>query len=143
MKTARFVRLTMVTDRRAPYDETRATSPETIVEITRPLLKNAAQEYFFVFALDVKNRINAVQSFHGGSSAVAVCVADVFRFALVANAYAVIVAHNHPSGDPRPSPEDVALTLRLSRAADVLGLKFLDHVVIGEDGNFQTIGGQS
>jgi DNA repair protein RadC len=56
----------------------------------------------------------------------------VFKAALLANAAAIIVAHNHPSGDPTPSPDDAALTARLAAAGEMLGVPLLDHIVIGD-----------
>jgi DNA repair protein RadC len=58
---------------------------------------------------------------------------DVFRPAIIASAYAVIVAHNHPSGDPSPSQSDHSLTRRLAEAAELLQIKLLDHIIIGAD----------
>ncbi len=57
--------------------------------------------------------------------------AQVFRAALLANAHQIIVAHNHPSGDPTPTIEDIELTRRLTQAGEILGIKVLDHIVIG------------
>ncbi len=56
---------------------------------------------------------------------------DVFRTALLAHAASVVVAHNHPTGDPTPSPDDVALTARLRAAGDLVGVPLTDHVIIG------------
>ena len=57
---------------------------------------------------------------------------EVFKAALLANAASIVLAHNHPSGDPAPSPDDVALTRRLVDAGRLLGVEVLDHIVIGE-----------
>jgi DNA repair protein RadC len=66
----------------------------------------------------------------------------VFKAALLANAAAVIVAHNHPSGDPEPSPEDVQLCARLRYAADVIGIELLDFIIVGQGRyvSFQELG---
>lgn len=63
---------------------------------------------------------------------------EVFQFAIIANAASIIVAHNHPSGDPSPSINDIAITKRLKEAGKLIGIKLLDHLVIGEHG-YETI----
>jgi DNA repair protein RadC len=63
---------------------------------------------------------------------------EVFKAAILANAAAIILVHNHPSGDPEPSAEDRALTSRLKEAGEILGIRILDHVVIG-DGRFRSL----
>ncbi len=65
---------------------------------------------------------------------------EVFKAAILANAAAVILVHNHPSGDPAPSAEDVALTTRLRDAGDLMGIRVLDHVVLGAHGAFRSLG---
>jgi len=72
---------------------------------------------------------------NGGSvNAVSIRAAETFRQAIVLEATSVILAHNHPSGDPRPSPQDIALTRELIRAGELLDIAVLDHVVIGARG---------
>lgn len=93
------------------------------------------REVFAVILLDQKNRVVGVQVVSIGSVAASlVHPREVFKTALVANASAVIVIHNHPSGDPTPSREDREITNRLKAAGDIVGITLLDHVVIGGDG---------
>jgi DNA repair protein RadC len=90
------------------------------------------QELFVVFCLDTRNRVvKTIELYRGCLNQCQVRVGEVFREAVRANAAAVIVAHNHPSGDPNPSPEDVALTRQLVEAGDLLGVEVLDHIVAG------------
>jgi DNA repair protein RadC len=70
----------------------------------------------------------------GTSSQALVDPPDVIRPALLANASRIIVAHNHPSGNPEPSKEDIALTKRLKEAGSIVGVQLLDHLVIGKHG---------
>lgn len=63
---------------------------------------------------------------------------EIFRIALSLNAAAILVAHNHPSGSPEPSKDDLAVTRRIARAADIIGIDLLDHLVVGED-NWRSI----
>ncbi len=89
-------------------------------------------ERFFVIAVDSKNRARAVREVaRGGRVRCQVDPAEVFRALLREAASGAIFLHNHPSGDPEPSPEDIALTERLATAADLLGIRVLDHLVIG------------
>ena len=64
---------------------------------------------------------------------------EVYKPAILASAAAIIVAHNHPSGDPEPSADDIALTRRLVAAGELLGIKLLDHLVLGEDGSYVSL----
>jgi len=101
----------------------------------RPRLAGAPRETFWVVLLDVKNRILGEAKVSEGSlSSAVVHPREVFRPAVEESAAAVILVHNHPSGDSTPSAEDVAITRRLREAGDVMGVKVLDHVVIGGDG---------
>ena len=87
-------------------------------------------EHFVVIALDSRNRPTAwTIAGIGGAMACAVTVADILRFPILAGSPALIVAHNHPSGDPTPSATDIDLTKRIKDGAKILGLQLLDHVI--------------
>lgn len=103
----------------------------------RSRLADLDVELFCAVALDAKSRpIRELEIARGGLSACPVAPADVFRALVREAASSVIVVHNHPSGEPTPSAEDVALTDRLARAGDLMGIRLLDHVVIGREGYF-------
>jgi DNA repair protein RadC len=91
------------------------------------------QEYLFVVLLDTRNRVigQPIEVYHGSLNTSLVRVGEIFRHAVKANAAALIVAHNHPSGDPAPSPEDVAVTRAIVEAGKLLDVDVLDHLVIG------------
>jgi DNA repair protein RadC len=94
------------------------------------------REHFVVVMVDARGYVIGVTTVAIGSLTRAeVTGREVFKPAVVANAAAIILAHNHPSGDPSPSPEDVAITQRLAVAGAVLDIPVLDHLVIG-DGSF-------
>jgi DNA repair protein RadC len=85
--------------------------------------------------LDGKNRIACVDCVSVGSlNQSIVHPREVFKTALISNAAALVLIHNHPSGDPSPSSEDIAITRRLKEAGDLLGIKVVDHVIVGTDG---------
>ena len=91
------------------------------------------QEYLFVILLDTRNRVigNPLEVYHGSLNTSLIRVGEVFREAIRLNAAGLIVAHNHPSGDPSPSPEDVAVTRALVEAGKLLDIDVLDHLVFG------------
>jgi DNA repair protein RadC len=91
------------------------------------------REKFIVLLLDAKHRAIGVNTVSIGSLTASIVHArEVFKPAIAGNAATVILAHNHPSGDPAPSLEDVELTKRLREAGDFLGIRVLDHVILGE-----------
>ncbi|HEY4690008.1 MAG TPA: DNA repair protein RadC [Anaerolineae bacterium] len=91
-----------------------------------------AQEHFDVILLDTRNRVIRRENLYKGSlNTTLIRVGEVFRSAVALNAAAVIIAHNHPSGDPSPSPEDTALTREIIRAGKLLDIEVLDHIVVG------------
>jgi len=101
----------------------------------RGRLPQLAREVFHVLLLDGRNRLQAeVRVAEGSLTAAIVHPREVFAPALRAAAAALVLVHNHPSGDPAPSAEDVALTERLRRVGDLVGVRVLDHVVIGQGG---------
>src|SRR5207302_8829691 len=100
------------------------------------------REVFLALVLDGKNQLLGFNQVSVGSlSAALVHPREVFKAAILANAAAIILVHNHPSGDPEPSPEDRAITGRLKEAGELLGIKVLDHVVIG-DGRYVSFADQ-
>src|SRR5262249_16767808 len=98
-------------------------------------LRRIAQERFIVVLLDGRHRVLGEEMVSLGTlTASLVHPREVFRPALRASAAALILVHNHPSGDPTPSAEDRAVTERLARAGEILGVRVLDHVIVAERG---------
>ena len=90
------------------------------------------QEHLRVLLLDRRNRVlETVEVYKGSVNSSQVRVGELFKDAIRANASAIIVAHNHPSGDPTPSPDDVAVTRAMVQAGKLLDVDVLDHLVIG------------
>lgn len=97
-------------------------------------LKYETKEHFLALHLDSKNRILCLDKVSSGSlNASIVHPREVFKTALLSSAAAILFIHNHPSGNAEPSREDLELTTRLKQAGDLLGLRVLDHIIIGED----------
>ncbi|OPZ81272.1 MAG: hypothetical protein BWY76_03084 [bacterium ADurb.Bin429] len=92
------------------------------------------EEHFRALLLNTRNEVTGMQEISVGSlNASLVHPRELFHAAISRKAAAIIVAHNHPSGDPTPSKEDLALTARLKQAGDLLGIPVLDHLVIGDN----------
>lgn len=107
----------------------------SVANVARQLgMHDRDREVFLVLHLDVKNRVISHEVMGVGHlTSALVHPREVFKAAILANAAAVVVVHNHPSGDPEPSREDAELMRRLMRAGQLLGIPVLDHVVIGDD----------
>jgi DNA repair protein RadC len=114
-------------------------SPQDVAAYFLPLLQGIAMETFWVLMLDARGRpISHHKVAQGTLTACLVHPREVFARAIRARAASIIAVHNHPSGDPTPSDDDVRLTERLHEAGLLLGIPLVDHVVVG-GGGFQTI----
>jgi DNA repair protein RadC len=106
-------------------------SPEEVAAEVRSQLKGKKKEHFVVLCLDTRNRlINHKLVSMGSLDTSIVHPREVFNEAVTSCAASVIFAHNHPSGDPEPSKEDVELTRRLAKAGEIMGIDVLDHIII-------------
>ena len=107
------------------------TTPEQCAKFLTHVEK-LAQEAFIVLTLNTKNRVLGTHLISIGTlNSSLVHPREVFRVAIMDSAAAMILAHNHPSGDPTPSAEDIKITKQLVGAGEVMGIKILDHVVLG------------
>lgn len=110
----------------------RLDSPELVAAYLTPRHARHASEVFGILALDSRHRLLGEKVVAtGGRHSVAVTPADVYQAALPFRPRSVVAFHNHPSGDPHPSEEDKALTYRLARSGEVLGIALVDHIVLG------------
>ncbi|WP_026569810.1 MULTISPECIES: DNA repair protein RadC [Sediminibacillus] len=108
-------------------------SPEDGADYIMEEMRNLNQEHFVVIFLNTKNQILHRQTiFIGSLNASIVHPREVFREAVKRSAASIICAHNHPSGDPSPSQEDIHVTKRLSECGKMIGIELLDHIVIGD-----------
>ena len=95
------------------------------------------REQFVVVLLDGKNQVLGFNVVSVGTlTAALVHPREVFKASILASAAAIILLHNHPSGDPEPSAEDKAITERLRQVGDLVGIRVLDHVILGDEGKF-------
>jgi DNA repair protein RadC len=123
----------LAADRLRPGDSIRG--PADVHRHLHPRLRHACQEQFLVILLDGRHRVLRCEVVSQGTlTASLVHPREVFRPALREAAAALILVHNHPSGDPGPSREDREVTTRLARAGEILGVRVLDHVIVAERG---------
>ncbi|MDD4017110.1 MAG: DNA repair protein RadC [Kiritimatiellae bacterium] len=108
--------------------------PESVYRIVSPLARALQQEIFWVLLLDTKNKLigQPVETTRGLLDTSPVHPREVFSKAVRYSAASVILVHNHPSGDPTPSKEDLDITRRLIEAARILGIRVVDHLIIGK-----------
>ena len=107
-------------------------SPEDVAELVMEDMRYMDREYFRAMLLNTKNRVLSVETISIGTlSSSVVHPRELFNIAIKKSAAAVILIHNHPSGDPTPSREDIEVTKRLEAAGKIIGIDILDHIIIG------------
>ena len=117
----------------APEERQQVRGPEDLALLFQASLTALDHEELRVAVLDTKHRVERVVTVYQGSvNAAQVRVAEVFKEAIRANCPAIALAHNHPSGDPTPSAADIALNLELAKAATLLDIDLMDHLIIGD-----------
>lgn len=137
MTPARVARLQVIFElarrMQVPSDERPViTQSKDVANLLMPEMGHLEREQMRVVLLNTKNRVIGTHLVYQGSvHTVVIRVSELFREAVRQNATAIIVAHNHPSGDPSPSPEDVAVTREVAQAGKLLDIGVLDHLVIG------------
>ena len=114
-------------------------TPDDVVGLVRGRLKGKKKEYFLALLLDTRNRLIKVAEISVGSlEGSLVHPREVFKEAISATAASVVFVHNHPSGDPTASEDDIGLTKRLAEVGEIVGIDVLDHIIIG-DKNFLSL----
>lgn len=132
--TASVVNIQMVRERQLLYNGARLTTSEQAAEAFCALIGDPDREYFVCMLLDGKNRISGIHTVSQGSlNQSIVHPRETFKAAILANSAAIILAHNHPSGDLTPSREDLEITRRLKEAGDIIGIKVLDHIIVNTE----------
>ena len=126
-------KISLVREGRVPCYNQQIRSSADASTLLHTYLADVDREHFVVLMLDQKNKIIGINTVSVGSlTASVVHSREVFKPAILSNAAALILAHNHPSGAPQPSQEDRVLTVRLVAAGKLLGISVLDHVIIGD-----------
>ncbi|MCQ9278004.1 RadC family protein [Staphylococcus borealis] len=114
-------------------EKIKITSPSDVADIMMSKMKDLTQEHFVVLLLNSKNIVIKEETIYKGTlNASVIHPREVFKAAIRASSNAIIVLHNHPSGDVTPSKEDIATTIRLKDCGELLGIQVLDHIIIGD-----------
>jgi DNA repair protein RadC len=123
-----------------PSDRPVVQSPAAGAELIFPFLSMLDHEELWTMLLDVRNKVmNLVKVYQGSLTSSQVRIGEVFRQAVADNAAHILVFHNHPSGDPTPSPEDIVVTRSLVQAGKLLDIEVLDHIIIGSGFDFKFV----
>lgn len=135
LELARRSKANQETMRDAALKESRVTSPWTVYELVKAALSSYAKEHFMVLSFDVRNKLLGMDTVSVGTlNASLVHPRETFEAAIRRHADHIIIAHNHPSGDPEPSEEDKEITRRLAESGRILGIALLDHLIVGRAG---------
>ena len=138
-KRINIVSIKMVKESSFLYQTRTVSSPNDAYEMIREQLKDLDREQFIIACLNTKNEPTNISVVAVGTLNKAIVhPREVFKTAILSNAANVIAFHNHPSGDTEPSQQDIQLTNRLYEAGELLGIKLLDHLIIG-DGTFTSL----
>ena len=120
--------------RQGIHDNIKVNRPEIIANLVMDTMKHLEKEHFDIAILDTKNQIISIDNVSIGTlNSSIVHPRDVFNIAIKKSANALILIHNHPSGDPTPSKEDISITNRLIETGEIVGIKVLDHIIIGNE----------
>ena len=117
-----------------------ANTAEAVHEIVRDRILAETVEVMYVLCLDGRNRVtHLAEVARGGLHGCAIHARDILRIPVMAAASAFVLVHNHPSGDPTPSPDDIEMTRKVAAAAAVVGVQLVDHLVIGSWHRFESL----
>lgn len=133
-KRVSIVSVKLVKESSLLYRERSVRSPEDGYQLMKLFLADKDREHFIVASLDTKNQPVSINVCHIGSlNASIVHPREVMKSAILSNAASIIVGHNHPSGLPEPSREDIEVTKRLAEAGKIIGIDVLDHIIVGDE----------
>jgi DNA repair protein RadC len=131
-----LLKLKVVREKSEEYNFNPVKTPEDVVEIINKVfdMENLAEEIVVLITLDTKHNITGIfEVSHGSVDESIVHPREIYKRAVMHNASSIIIAHNHPSGNPEPSDIDIQITKNLAKAGDIIGIKLLDHIIIGEN----------
>lgn len=137
MEKINVVSIQMVKEKEMEVYAKKISQPDDVVPVVVPILENYLgdkdREYLVVLTLNTKNVITSISTVSMGSlNSSIVHPREVFKTAVLGNAASIILSHNHPSGDPTPSREDINITQRVKEGGKILGIELLDHIIIGD-----------
>ena len=133
-KRINIVSIKMVREASVLYDIRKIDSPKDGAELGKRFLQDLDREQLIVCCLDTKNQPTAINVVSVGSLNTSIVhPREVFKPAILSNSASIILFHNHPSGDPEPSKEDISISERIKESGIILGIKLIDHIIIGND----------
>lgn len=136
-KRINIVSIKMVRESTMLYDIRKISSPVDAVELGKKFLEDSDREQLLMCCLDNKNQPTVLNVVSVGSlNSSIVHPREVFKAAILSNAASIILYHNHPSGDPTPSSEDISITNRLKECGKLIGIELIDHIIIGSEGRY-------
>lgn len=139
-KRVEVVSLKVVKEKSIQYLPRKVSSPQDAVDLCRKFLNNLPEERMISISLNTKNEFNNVTTVSIGTLNSSLAhPREIYKVAVMSNASSIIIAHNHPSGNPDPSKEDIDITKRLKEAGEILGIRLLDHIIIGEEARFVSL----
>lgn len=116
------------------YNKRRITCSKDAYEVGKGFLENSDREQLIVCCVDTKNQPQAISVVSVGSlNSSIVHPREIFKAAILSNSASIILYHNHPSGDPTPSEDDIRATARILECGKLMGIELLDHIIVGED----------
>ena len=142
-KRINIVTIKMVKEGSILYDVRQISTPSDAAGLGRKFLEDSDREQVIVCCLDTKNHpvsLNVVSI--GCLNSSLIHPREIFKTAILSNAAGIILFHNHPSGDPEPSQEDINITTRIKEAGKIMGIELLDHIIIGSEGAFCSLKGK-
>lgn len=140
MKRIAYVKVEMVREKSALYETNVITGPDVVFDIAQKFIGNTDREHLVVLCLDTKHKVTAISTISVGTLNASIAhPREIFKVAILSNSAKIILAHNHPSGDPTPSPEDIALTKRVKEAGTIMGIELVDHVIVTDIGMHKSI----
>lgn len=129
------ISLRMVREKTIQYGSNEPiTSAKQAFEIFREFMADNDRESMWLACLDVRNKITCLHRVSEGTLNASLShPREIYKVAVLSNSAHILLAHNHPSGDPSPSSDDISITRRIREAGDILGIKLLDHIIVGDD----------
>ena len=129
----------MVRDGTLEYDKKAIKGPQDLAELGQKFIQNSDREVFLLVSLNTRNHINCIHVVSIGTVNTAlVTPREVLKVAILSNSASVAFIHNHPSGDPDPSQDDIQITNRLVECGKLFGIGLIDHVIISDDGKYES-----
>ena len=137
MEEINLISLKVVREKSIGYTFDPILKPKDIFNMIKRLIGDTDREYFLVINVDVKNKPTSIEIASIGTLTEAnIHPREIFKSAIITNSNKIILSHTHPSGDPKPSFEDIKVTKKLQKVGDIIGIPILDHIIIGDDHYF-------